>query len=173
MILYAQRGHGKRSSFYSDYTLGAWREGENGAELVPVCKAYSGFSDAELRKLDKFVRPYHQQDLAQYARLKASWWLKSPLTSCISPGGINQGLRCAFRAFMPFAGTSWQKKQIALIICGNLFQRARLIRFLASASLGAIFDLIPIPGPFFAPGKGLFTGQADFLAQIAFSNHFG
>ena len=58
VILYAQRGHGKRSSFYSDYTLGAWREGEGGLELVPVCKAYSGFSDAELRKLDKFVRDH-------------------------------------------------------------------------------------------------------------------
>ncbi|MBL6605352.1 MAG: cisplatin damage response ATP-dependent DNA ligase [Alphaproteobacteria bacterium] len=58
VVLYAQRGHGKRSSFYSDYTFGAWREGENGAELVPVCKAYSGFSDAELRQLDKFVRSH-------------------------------------------------------------------------------------------------------------------
>ena len=58
VILYAQRGHGKRSSFYSDYTLGAWRDGEGGPELVPVCKAYSGFSDAELRKLDKFVRDH-------------------------------------------------------------------------------------------------------------------
>ena len=58
VILYAQRGHGKRSSFYSDYTLGAWRDGEDGPELVPVCKAYSGFSDTELRQLDKFVRAH-------------------------------------------------------------------------------------------------------------------
>lgn len=52
VILYAQRGHGKRSSFYSDYTFGAW----NGADLVPVGKAYSGFTDAELRELDTWVR---------------------------------------------------------------------------------------------------------------------
>ncbi|MEM7505312.1 MAG: cisplatin damage response ATP-dependent DNA ligase [Pseudomonadota bacterium] len=52
VILYAQRGHGKRSSFYSDYTFGAW----NGADLVPVGKAYSGFTDAELRELDAWVR---------------------------------------------------------------------------------------------------------------------
>ncbi len=58
VMLYAQRGHGKRSSFYSDFTFGAWRDGDNGAELVPVCKAYSGFSDAELKKLDKFVRDH-------------------------------------------------------------------------------------------------------------------
>ncbi|MBN9264900.1 MAG: cisplatin damage response ATP-dependent DNA ligase, partial [Hyphomicrobium sp.] len=43
VMMYAQRGHGKRSSFYSDYTFGLWRQGENGIdELVPVGKAYSG-----------------------------------------------------------------------------------------------------------------------------------
>ena len=57
VVMYAQRGSGKRSSFYSDYTFGAWRDGEDGQrELVPVGKAYSGFTDAELRRLDKFVR---------------------------------------------------------------------------------------------------------------------
>ncbi|MBV9523617.1 MAG: ATP-dependent DNA ligase, partial [Alphaproteobacteria bacterium] len=52
VLMYAQRGHGKRSSFYSDYTFGAWRDGA----LVPVGKAYSGFTDAELVLLDKWVR---------------------------------------------------------------------------------------------------------------------
>jgi DNA ligase-1 len=52
VMMYAQRGHGKRSSFYSDYTFGAWK----GDELVPVGKAYSGFTDEELVRLDKWVR---------------------------------------------------------------------------------------------------------------------
>ena len=57
VLMYAQRGHGKRSSFYSDYTFGAWRDTETGAaELVPVGKAYFGFTDEELRRLDKWVR---------------------------------------------------------------------------------------------------------------------
>ena len=56
VLMYAQRGHGKRSSYYSDYTFGAWRDGAAGAELAPVGKAYSGFTDAELALLDKFVR---------------------------------------------------------------------------------------------------------------------
>ncbi len=56
VLMYAQRGHGKRSSFYSDYTFGVWREGASGPELVPVGKAYSGFTDQELAKLDRFVR---------------------------------------------------------------------------------------------------------------------
>ena len=54
--MYAQRGHGKRSSFYSDYTFGVWRAGADGDELVPVGKAYFGFTDAELRQIDSFVR---------------------------------------------------------------------------------------------------------------------
>jgi DNA ligase-1 len=58
VMMYAQRGSGKRSSYYSDYTFGVWRdaEGGEGLELVPVGKAYSGFTDEELRRLDRFVR---------------------------------------------------------------------------------------------------------------------
>ncbi len=57
VLMYAQRGHGKRSSFYSDFTFGVWRVGENGEdELVPVGKAYFGFTDEELVELDRHVR---------------------------------------------------------------------------------------------------------------------
>jgi DNA ligase-1 len=52
VLMYAQRGHGKRSSFYSDYTFGLWR----GDELVPVGKAYFGFTDQELTFLDRWIR---------------------------------------------------------------------------------------------------------------------
>ncbi|MGE0418949.1 MAG: cisplatin damage response ATP-dependent DNA ligase [Acetobacteraceae bacterium] len=52
VLMYAQRGHGKRSSYYSDYTFGVWREGE----LVPVGKAYFGFTDQELAFLDRWIR---------------------------------------------------------------------------------------------------------------------
>jgi len=56
VVMYAQRGHGKRSSFYSDFTFGAWTDDQDGRRLVPVGKAYSGFTDDELKLLDKFVR---------------------------------------------------------------------------------------------------------------------
>jgi len=56
VMLYAQRGHGKRSSYYSDFTFGVWAETPDGEQLVPVGKAYFGFTDAELEVLDKFVR---------------------------------------------------------------------------------------------------------------------
>jgi DNA ligase 1 len=56
VLMYAQRGHGKRSSFYSDYTFGVWTKGDGGDELVPVGKAYFGFTDEELVQIDRFVR---------------------------------------------------------------------------------------------------------------------
>jgi DNA ligase-1 len=56
VLMYAQRGHGKRSSFYSDFTFGVWRTNEGADELVPVGKAYFGFTDEELLQLDRWVR---------------------------------------------------------------------------------------------------------------------
>ena len=57
VLMYAQRGSGKRSSYYSDYTFGTWRrEGAGEPELVPVGKAYFGFTDEELVQLDRWVR---------------------------------------------------------------------------------------------------------------------
>jgi len=56
VLMYAQRGHGKRSSYYSDYTFGVWTKGEAGDELVPVGKAYFGFTDEVLLQIDRFVR---------------------------------------------------------------------------------------------------------------------
>ncbi|MFM9972991.1 MAG: cisplatin damage response ATP-dependent DNA ligase [Beijerinckiaceae bacterium] len=58
VLMYAQRGHGKRSSFYSDFTFGVWRSGPEGDALVPVGKAYFGFTDEELVQLDRFVRKH-------------------------------------------------------------------------------------------------------------------
>ena len=61
VLMYAQRGSGKRSSFYSDFTFGCWDGDPDdtsgpGAELLPVGKAYFGFTDEELAWLDKYVR---------------------------------------------------------------------------------------------------------------------
>jgi DNA ligase 1 len=57
VLMYAARGSGKRSSYYSDYTFGCWSAPpEAGGELLPVGKAYFGFTDEELKWLDSFVR---------------------------------------------------------------------------------------------------------------------
>lgn len=52
VLIYAQRGHGRRASLYTDYTFAAWHNGE----LVPFAKAYSGLSDQEIQQVDKFIR---------------------------------------------------------------------------------------------------------------------
>ena len=53
VLMYAQRGHGKRSSFYSDYTFGLWNEA---GDLLPIGKAYFGFTDEEMKEIDKWIR---------------------------------------------------------------------------------------------------------------------
>jgi DNA ligase-1 len=58
VLMYAQRGSGKRSSYYSDYTFGCWADG---GELLPVGKAYFGFTDEELKWLDRWVRTHTVQ----------------------------------------------------------------------------------------------------------------
>jgi len=52
VLIYAQKGHGKRASLYTDYTFGIWKSGE----LVPFAKAYSGLTDEEIREVDAFIR---------------------------------------------------------------------------------------------------------------------
>ena len=58
VLIYAQRGHGRRSGVYSDYTFALWSEGDSAQtrELVPFAKAYSGLSDAEMREVDSIIR---------------------------------------------------------------------------------------------------------------------
>jgi DNA ligase-1 len=58
VLIYAQRGSGKRSSYYSDYTFGCWTDS---GELLPVGKAYFGFTDEELKWLDRWVRGHTVQ----------------------------------------------------------------------------------------------------------------
>ena len=56
VLMYAQRGSGKRSSYYSDYTFGVWTLVDGAETLVPVGKAYFGFTDEELIRIDRYVR---------------------------------------------------------------------------------------------------------------------
>jgi DNA ligase-1 len=52
VLIYAQRGHGRRAGLYTDYTFAVWR----GDSLVPFAKAYSGLSDEEIREVDRFIQ---------------------------------------------------------------------------------------------------------------------
>ena len=53
VLMYAQRGYSKRSSFYSDYTFGLWHQD---GRLLPIGKAYFGFTDEEMKDIDKWIR---------------------------------------------------------------------------------------------------------------------
>ena len=80
--MYAQRGHGKRSSYYSDYTFGVWTGTRGRRELVPVGKAYFGFTDEELKQIDKFVRDNTIERFGPVRSVRAdegsAWCWKSP-----------------------------------------------------------------------------------------------
>jgi DNA ligase-1 len=52
VLIYAQRGHGKRAGLYTDYTFAVWQR----ETLVPFAKAYSGLSDEEIREVDRFIQ---------------------------------------------------------------------------------------------------------------------
>ena len=58
MLIYAQRGHGRRASLYSDYTFAVWdgSPGQTDRKLVPFAKAYSGLTDAEMARVDAVIR---------------------------------------------------------------------------------------------------------------------
>ena len=106
VLMYAQRGHGKRSSFYSDYTFGVWR----GEELVPVGKAYFGFTDEELKKLDKYVRTHTRNRFGPVRELDFS--REKGLVLEVAFEGLNRSTRHKSGVAMRFPRVSrirWDK----------------------------------------------------------------
>ncbi|MFH5776683.1 cisplatin damage response ATP-dependent DNA ligase [Paracoccus sp. NGMCC 1.201697] len=102
VLIYAQRGHGKRSGFHSDFTFGLWR----GEELVPVGKAYFGFTDAELVELDRFVR---QHTVERFGPVRA---LEPRLVVEVAFEGVNRSTRHRSGVAMRFPRISrirWDK----------------------------------------------------------------
>ena len=102
VMMYAQRGHGRRSSLYSDFTFGAWRDNE----LVPVGKAYFGFTDAELKELDRFVRG---NTVDRYGPVRA---VEQSLVLEIAFDGVNRSRRHKSGVAMRFpriARIRWDK----------------------------------------------------------------
>jgi len=106
VLMYAQRGHGKRSSFYSDYTFGVWR----GDGLVPVGKAYFGFTDEELAKLDRYVRNHTRNRFGPVRELDFS--REQGLVLEIAFEGLNRSSRHKSGVAMRFPRVSrirWDK----------------------------------------------------------------
>jgi DNA ligase-1 len=101
VLMYAQRGSGKRSSYYSDYTFGVWREvtGEDGQplrELVPVGKAYSGFTDEELLRLDRFIRTHTTEQFGPVRAVEPQIVLEIAFDAVFPSGRHKSGLAMRF-----------------------------------------------------------------------------
>ncbi|MGE0024919.1 MAG: cisplatin damage response ATP-dependent DNA ligase, partial [Hyphomicrobium sp.] len=114
VLMYAQRGSGKRSSYYSDYTFGVWREmqepalGETtinapprgdiypGHELVPVGKAYSGMTDAELIEIDRFVRTHTTEQFGPVRAVEPRLVLEVAFDAIFPSGRHKSGLAMRF-----------------------------------------------------------------------------
>lgn len=93
VLMYAQRGSGKRSSFYSDYTFGLWT-GEG--ELVPVGKAYFGFTDAELVQLDRWVRNHTINRFGPVREVERSYVLEVAFDAVQRSGRHRSGVALRF-----------------------------------------------------------------------------
>ena len=111
VLMYAQRGSGKRSSYYSDYTFGAWRDGEGGEpELVPVGKSYFGFTDEELLKLDAFVRNHTVDSFGPVRQVEPRLVFEVAFDSVHRSTATNPASPCASPASTASAGTSLPRK---------------------------------------------------------------
>jgi DNA ligase-1 len=93
VLMYAQRGSGKRSSYYSDYTFGCWAK--NG-ELLPVGKAYFGFTDEELRWLDRWIRGHTVQRFGPVREVEKSLVLEVAFDSIHASSRHKSGLAMRF-----------------------------------------------------------------------------
>ncbi|HEY6662399.1 MAG TPA: cisplatin damage response ATP-dependent DNA ligase [Sphingomicrobium sp.] len=93
VLMYAQRGSGKRSSYYSDYTFGCWTEG---GELLPVGKAYFGFTDEELRWLDRWIRGHTVERFGPVREVEKSLVLEVAFDSIHNSGRHKSGLAMRF-----------------------------------------------------------------------------
>ena len=93
VLMYAQRGSGKRSSYYSDYTFGCWNEA---AELLPVGKAYFGFTDEEMRWIDRWVRAHTVQRFGPVREVEKSLVLEVAFDSIHKSTRHKSGLAMRF-----------------------------------------------------------------------------
>jgi len=93
VLMYAQRGSGKRSSYYSDYTFGCWADD---GQLLPVGKAYFGFTDEELKWLDRWVRGHTVQRFGPVREVEKSLVLEVAFDSIHQSGRHKSGVAMRF-----------------------------------------------------------------------------
>lgn len=123
VLIYAQRGHGKRSSYYSDFTFAVWSDESEEAQLLPVGKAYSGFSDEEMKLLDRFVRENTVQRFGPVRAVRAE--RQHGLVVEVAFEGLNRSTRHKSGLAMRFPRISrlrWDKPPAEADTLPNLMQ---------------------------------------------------
>ncbi len=110
VLIYAQKGSGKRSNLFTDYTFAVWK----GDELVPFAKAYSGLTDAEIRRSTDLFATTQSKPSAPFARLNRSLFLNWRSKRSSVRRGINPASPSAFRASLAGARTRRSRTQIRL-----------------------------------------------------------
>jgi DNA ligase-1 len=93
VLMYAQRGSGKRSSYYSDYTFGCWADD---GQLLPVGKAYFGFTDDELKWIDRWVRGHTVERFGPVREVEKSLVLEVAFDSIHNSGRHKSGVAMRF-----------------------------------------------------------------------------
>ncbi|HKP33424.1 MAG TPA: cisplatin damage response ATP-dependent DNA ligase, partial [Sphingomicrobium sp.] len=93
VLMYAQRGSGKRSSYYSDYTFGCWTETN---DLLPVGKAYFGFTDEEHKWLDRWIRGHTIERFGPVREVEKSLVLEVAFDSIHQSSRHKSGLAMRF-----------------------------------------------------------------------------
>ena len=108
VLIYAQRGHGRRSGVYSDYTFAVWNEAEDalGRELVPFAKAYSGLSDAEMREMDAIIRKTTVETFGPVRRVTPTRCSNSASRASRRASATRAASPCASRACCAGGATS-------------------------------------------------------------------
>ena len=129
VLMYAQRGHGKRWSYLSNYTFGVWSRGEEGDVLVPVGKAYFGFTDEELLQIDQFVRRNTVERFGPVREVVAGrargWYSKWHSKGCNARTDTDQALPCAFLGSIACVGTSLQGRPTGWKLSKPCLRRSR------------------------------------------------
>ena len=112
VLIYAQRGHGRRASLYTDYTFAVW-DGEPGdpeRKLVPFAKAYSGLTDEEMRKVDAIVRKTTVEKFGPVRSVTPTLVFELGFEGIAASSRHKSGIAVRFRACCAGASTSrWRK----------------------------------------------------------------
>ena len=114
VLIYAQRGHGRRASLYSDYTFAVWNEPPENPDrvLVPFAKAYSGLTDAEMAQVDAIIRKTTRESFGPCAAWSRRYCSSSASKEFPAAAAIKAALRCAFRECCAGARTSRSPRRI-------------------------------------------------------------